>query len=448
MSLPPTLSERLRTVLGIAFPVALAMSSQTIVNLFDSAMVGSLGDASLAAVGQGGYLAIFATAPFLGLASAVQAFTARRVGEGDPDKVAEPMMAGLVLAATYALPATVLLFVVAPFVFPVLNPDPEVVALGVPYFQSRVCALLAVGVMMSFRGYFTGIARAGLFLGTQIFVHLSNIGLSLALIFGYAGLPTLGVLGAGIGTAISLWLGLLVYLVLGFVMARQHGFAAHRPTEATLRAVAGQTLPAATDQTWTYFTLSVMFWIIAQIGTTEVAAATVLMNMVAVMLVPGLALGVSAATLVGRSLGQQQPELAYHWGWHVSRVGIVALALVGLPMILFPTQILGIFIDDPATLAAGRVPMMMVGAGAGLDGVATVMMFALLGSGNAGTVMKFSMGLQTVVLVTSFLVGPVLGLGLTAVWACNVANRVSLAVVFGSIWYRRGWLPPTPAAAA
>jgi Na+-driven multidrug efflux pump len=328
-----------------------------------------------------------------------------------------------------------------------LNPDAQVVELGVPYFQARVCALMAVGVLMSFRGYFTGTARAGLFLGTQVFIHLTNIALSLALIFGYFGLPALGVLGAGIGTAVSLWLGMGVYLALGFAIARPHGFGVRLPDADTLKGVAGQALPAATEQTWTYFTHSVMFWIIAQIGTAEVAAATVLMNMVAVMLVPAIALGVSAATLVGRSLGEGEPERAYQWGWHVARVGVVALATVGLPMWLFPYEMLGLFIDDPATLAAGHLPMILLGAAAGLDGIATVMMFALLGSGNAGTVMKFSMSLQTVVLVSSFVVGPILGLGLTAVWACNVLNRVSLAAVFGTIWYRRGWLPPAPEAA-
>jgi len=436
---------RLKTIVAIALPVALAMSSQTIVNLFDSAMVGSLGEAPLAAVGQGGYLAIFAGAPFIGLASAVQAFTARRVGEGDKAKVAEPVVAGLLISFVCALPATVALFLVAPYLFPLLNPDPEVVELGVPYFQARVSALVALGVMTSFRGYFTGIARANVYLATQVVVHTTNIGLSICLIFGYFGLPELGVLGAGIGTAASLWLGCLLYLILGFTLGKAHGFSAARPSTETLRAVLGQALPAGVDQTWIFFTHSVMFWIIAQIGTTEVAAATVLMNMVAVTLMPAFGLGVAAATQVGRNLGQKKPEEAYQWAWFVSRVGIVVLGLTGLPMVLAPDAILGLFITDQATIAAGRLPLQLLGAAASVDAIATVLMFALLGSGNAKTVMRWSMALQTVVLVSEYVVGPVLGLGLTAVWACNVVNRFSLAAIFGTIWVQRKWQPPSDA---
>ncbi len=437
------MADKLKAVLAIAFPVGLAMSSQTIVNLFDSAMVGSLGEAPLAAVGQAGYLAILAIAPFMGLASAVQAYTARRVGADEGDRIAGPLLAGLWMVLGVGVFLTVAMIAVAPFIFPLLNPDPEVVAEAVPYFQARISAAIAVGMSLAFRGYWTGVSRARIFLGTQLFTHALNVIVSLALIFGYFGLPALGTLGAGIGTAVSLWAGLCVHLLLASREGRAHGVSLKVPDGDTFAQVRGQAIPAAMEQSWVYVSHTVMFWIIAQLGTAQLAAATVLMNMVAVMLVPALALGVATATMVGRSIGEGSPDKAYTWAWFVARVGIVVLGLVGLPMLLVPDGILGLFVADTATITAGHVPLQLLGAAAAVDGVATVMMFALLGAGNARTVMIWSISLQTTVLVGEYIVGPVLGLGLTAVWACNVVNRFSLALVFGTIWWRRGWMPQT-----
>ncbi|MFU8822496.1 MAG: MATE family efflux transporter, partial [Gammaproteobacteria bacterium] len=50
---PP--KDRLRRILLLCLPILGGMLSQTIMNLVDAAMVGTLGDAALAAVGLGGF---------------------------------------------------------------------------------------------------------------------------------------------------------------------------------------------------------------------------------------------------------------------------------------------------------------------------------------------------------------------------------------------------------
>ena len=49
-----------------------------------------------------------------------------------------------------------------------------------------------------------------------------------------------------------------------------------------------------------------MYWIVALIGTAELAAASVLINVTLIALLPGIALGISAATLVGQSAGARR----------------------------------------------------------------------------------------------------------------------------------------------
>lgn len=57
-----------------------AMASQSLMNLVDAAMVGSLGGEALAGVGLGGYASFIAISMVIGLGAGVQAMVARRKG--------------------------------------------------------------------------------------------------------------------------------------------------------------------------------------------------------------------------------------------------------------------------------------------------------------------------------------------------------------------------------
>ncbi|MDO6805794.1 MATE family efflux transporter, partial [Wenyingzhuangia sp. 1_MG-2023] len=91
-----------------------AMLSQSLINLIDAAMVGRLGDAALAAIGIGGYASFMMVSIVMGLAAAVQALVARRIGAGKTATLHEPLMAGLLSAILLAVPLSLLFIFLAP----------------------------------------------------------------------------------------------------------------------------------------------------------------------------------------------------------------------------------------------------------------------------------------------------------------------------------------------
>ena len=126
--------ERRRRILTLALPIIAAMTSQALLNVVDTAMVGHLGDAALAAVGLGSFVLFTCQAMILGLSVGVQAIAARRRGEGRLDETAVPLNASLLLILVIGPLLTVVLCGLAPWFFPLLNPDPAVIAGAVPYF--------------------------------------------------------------------------------------------------------------------------------------------------------------------------------------------------------------------------------------------------------------------------------------------------------------------------
>jgi putative MATE family efflux protein len=369
------------------------------------------------------------------------------MGEGRDSETAVALNGALLVALLFGLPVSVALYFVVPHVFPVLNPDPAVVEAGVPYLQARVLGMVAVGMNFSFRGYWSGVNLSRLYLRTLIVMHGTNITLNWVLIYGNLGAPALGAEGAGIATTIATYVGSGYYFVLALRHSRAGGFMRRLPDRAILRVIGRLSLPNAFQQLFFALGFNVLFWIIAHsnisdqsLATAEVAAANVVLNVTLVAVLPGLGLGLAAASLVGQALGRGDPADAKAWGWDVVKLGAGIMTLLGLPMLLFPDLILGVFLHEPLTLEVARGPLRLVGATIGIDAVGMVLMNALIGAGASRTSMIVTISTQWLLfLPVAYVLGPVLGLGLMAIWTAQVSYRALSALIFASLWRKGAW---------
>ncbi|MFA5938216.1 MAG: MATE family efflux transporter [Sinimarinibacterium sp.] len=433
-------AQRRREVLALSLPILGGMASQNLLNLVDAWMVGGLGPAALAATGLANFLNFMAVAFIIGFSPAVQAIAARRIGEGRGEEAAVPLNGGLLLSLAIGVPLSALLIAATPAIFSALVDDPAVVREGVPYLQWRLAAIAVVGVNFSFRGYWSAAKLTGYYMQTLVAMHVLNVIFSYTLIHGLFGLPRMGTAGAGLGTTLALFVGTALYFRLGLQHARTQGFLARRPTAEQFRGLLRIGLPSSIQQLLFSSGFAMLFWIIGQIGTRELAVANVLTTISLTAVLPGIALGIAAATLCGQALGRQQPDEAHRWAWDVYRVGVWIFAPLALVMLLATDPVLALFLREPALVDLGRTPLRMIGATILLDGLGMIMMQALLGVGAARLVMWVATGFQWgLFLPVAWLLGPVLGMGLTTLWIAMGSYRMLQAVVFVRAWERRDW---------
>jgi len=186
--------------------------------------------------------------------------------------------------------------------------------------------------------------------------------------------------------------------------------------------------------------MTVFFWIIGRIGTAELAASNVLVQLLLVAILPGVGFGLAAASLVGQALGRGDPENAVTWGWDVSRLAMVVVGTGALVGVIAPDLLLRIFLHEEQTIALARFPLRLLGATMVLETLGSVLMNALLGAGASKRVMFVSVILQWgLFLPVAFLLGPVLGYGMSAVWAAQVGYRCLQGLIFAAIWRGRKW---------
>ena len=433
-------AARRHRILGLALPIVVGMVSQNLVNIVDTAMVGFLGDSALASVGVGGFVVLTCQALILGISIGVQSTAARRKGEGRVDRAASILNTALLLIVIVAPVFSLVLIKVTPTLFSYLNSDAAVVERGVPYLKWRLAAMVFVGINFAFRGYWNALDMSRVYMVTLIMMHACNVFLNYVLIFGNFGAPAYGVTGAGMASAISMAIGSTIYVLLGIRYSARDGFLKSLSTRDETFSLVRISLPTGLQQTFFFAGMVVMFWILGQIGTAEVAAANVLITVMLFALLPGLALGLAGATLVGQALGRKEPDDAYQWAWDVARVSAVFMTVLGLPMWLVPDLVSAIFIHDPVTRELARWPMRVVGLTMPVEAMVFTFMHGLLGAGDARRVMMVGIGSQWLLfLPLAYLFGTIFHFGLFTIWLLLGCSRSFLAFSYVTMWHRRSW---------
>jgi putative MATE family efflux protein len=403
-------------------------------------MVGRLGDQALAATGIGGFTNYLAISFIIGLSAGVQALAARRLGEGRHEETAVPLNGGLILALLIGIPACVVMVLATPFAFNFLSDDPAVRELGTPYLQARILGMVAVGMNFSFRGYWSAIHMAGVYLRTLLIMHTINIFLHWVLIFGKLGAPELGVFGAGLSTTISLYIGTLVYFFFAWRHARDKGFLHRRPSRQVLWQQFRLSLPSSLQQLFFSAGVVGLLWIVSRVGTQEVAALNVLMTFHITAILPAFGIALAAMTLVGNALGRGDADDAAAWGWNCAALTFVYGLVLSLLLIPLAQPILGLFLTNAETRQLAYLPMVLWALMISFDTAGMVLMNALIGAGDTRRSMWISLIWQWVIfLPLAYIAGPVLGFGLLGVWAVNGLYRVGQAITCGTQWAGRKW---------
>ncbi|GGX78917.1 MATE family efflux transporter [Litchfieldella qijiaojingensis] len=436
------LPERSRRdiILKLALPIIAGMLSQSLLNLVDAALVGSLGEIALAGVGIGSYAMFLITAMVFGLSSGVQAQTARRHGEQAWHRRAVALNAGLIIAFAVALPLMVLCLWQAPRLMWLINQNLGVNQVAVEYFRWRVAGLIPVAMIFCFRGYWNGIQQTGVYLRIILVMHVINVLASIGLIFGYVGLPEMGAAGAGAGTTLSLFVGLAIWSLFSIKGAASSGFLMRLPRRETFVTTLKLAAPHSFQQTWFAAGYAVLFWILGQLDTASVAVGHVLVNLSLFLILPGVGLGLAAMSLVGQAMGRDAHGDAHRWGWEVVRVAWACLGLLALPMMFIPDLVLGLFLHDTDLIEMGRIPLQLTAVMIVLDAAALVLGQALLGAGANRTVMTTTLTMQWLVfLPLAWWVGVVLDHGLIGIWWIQLGYRCLNSLWFAVIWQRRRW---------
>lgn len=433
-------SEQMAALSKLAFPLILAESSSLVMALIDLVMIGRLGTKALAALGLSVFSNRLIVASVEGLTSSVRGIVARRRGECSTETECLPLNAGLLIALVVGAPLAVISCLVTPLIFPLISSDPDVTRIGIPFLSILFLTIPAIGMHNAFSGYWTGVEKPRLYMLIILFMNCLNILLNYALIFGHFGIPALGATGAAISTATSLYVGVLINgLILHFRFPKD-GFLKAKPERALVMRMFELTLPINITQFFFVSCYLVFLWFIGQVGTAELAAASVIVRITMILAIVAVSIGIASATVVSRTVGEGDLAGAVQWGWSAGKLGIIAATLMGFPMLLFPKMFLSIFVSDPYTMSIAETPLRLQGAMIGIFSLIYIFGSTLGSLGDGKRVMIIFLATEWLLfLPVVWFVGPHLHYGLLQLWLVNLANSLLLTVLITGLWIDGRW---------
>jgi MATE family multidrug resistance protein len=432
----------IREILLLSYPVMIGMISHTILNLVDTAMVGRLGDVALGSVGLGSFFILVTVLVFGSLSIGMQAITARRLGENRTEEFERIVMSGSFLALIIGVVVSAVGYLLSPRIFSLLSERPEIVQEGTPYLAIRFLSLFSLVMTFTLRGFVYGLARPRIDMIVSILINLVNIVLNYFLIFGHWIFPRLEVRGAAIASAVSTVIGLVVYIV--FVYIRVHRrlparASGHMLSRDLMSQIIRISAPRAL-QSVSIFGFLVFLSLIGELGVGELAISNIIHKVFNLSFMIGMSVGTAAATLVGRSLGADDRDLAVSYGWHAVGLGALSMGFIGTLFIFFPRDIMGVFTHSPETIEKGVLPFRLLGAFQFIDGIGIVLSRILQGTGSTFYVMVSEMFCIFVVLIPcTYLAVHVLKGDILLAWAGLYIYIVVFAAAMAFKFHEGGW---------
>ena len=424
----------------LATPVILSNISRTMMSFVDVMMVGHLGSKALAATGMGSMVVWTIISFSIGLRTATQTVSSRRLGQNKLHECGAALRGGLLLSVCYALPVSFFGLTYSEQIAQLLLEDVEVIMLTKEYISFAFIGVFFSSCCFIFQGFFTGIEKTKIHMKVTITSNILNVYLNAGFIYGSKGVenffqkhnlnflsniwtvfefPALGVKGAAIATVLASAFMLVYYFFMLFNKDIKNTFLVFstklRPS-ILIRQIK-LAIPQGSQEVFTMSGYVVFYKVVGIIGIYELAATEVVFTILQVSFMPAAGIGQSCATLVGKYMGKRnikKAEVSIH---ESTRLSLFVMGAVGVFFVLIPESIIGLFSTEKEVLHFGSLALRLAGVLQVVDAIGMTLWFALSGAGNTlyPSVVESTL-IWFYFLPCSYYFGVKLGYGFVAPW--------------------------------
>jgi putative MATE family efflux protein len=325
-----------------------------------------------------------------------------------------------------------------------LNAPPAVQALATPYLQTLALALL----LDAYNAAMAAVVRAHLRTRETMYnvlaMHSLHLLLCVPLMRGWGPLPGLGLPGFAVAMALSRAFGLAIHVLLWRWLLQLKPLARDWWSVhwERLRPVLHIGLPGAAENIAYRLAMLCTVSVVATLGAADMATQSYAMQIMNIVVLFGLAIGLSCEILVGHLVGAGQLHQAHallrkclFWGWGVS-LAVALLAALTAPWTL------RLFTRDPHILASATALLWITVVLEPGRTCNLIVINALRATGDARfPVMAGAASMLFVMAGGAWLLGLHFKLGLVGVWIAYAADEWLRGLTMAARWFRLGWLP-------
>lgn len=344
-----------RAIFLLAIPMILELVMESTFAVVDIFFVGKLGPSAVATVGLTETYLFLLYSLAMGLAMAVTAIIARRIGEKRKEDAGNAAIQSIFLALLCSVPFAVAGIFFSKDLLRLMGADAWSIEHGYRFTQWMLGGNVVIILLFVINAIFRGAGDAAIAMRVLWIANGVNIVLDPVFIFGWGPVPAFGIEGAAIATTIGRSVGVILQLWTLFkggkhIQARLSGLYWDAKIILNILRTSlggvGQMLIGMTS--WIF-----LMRILADIGSEAVAGSTIALRIMMFTLMPAWGLSNAAATLVGQNLGAGDPGRAEASVWKIGFYNMIFLIVVSVVYFTFNESLMGIFSNDARVIAIG-----------------------------------------------------------------------------------------------
>ena len=436
-----------REVVSVAYPLVLSHLSLTLQVFVDRLFLTWYSAEAMAGAVTGMFVTLALVGVFTATGEYLTTFVAQYQGASRPERIGPAVWQGIY----FSLGAGVLLWAVRPLMgsfFALAGHQPGLQRDEVAFSEVLLFGGGAAVLMATLSSFFSGRGATGVVLAVNVAATAVNCVLDYLWIFGRGGFPELGVRGAAWATVASQVVGALLFLVL---MLRRR----FRLTFHTLRGWRFEAdlffrllrygLPTGLQYSLEILAFALFMVIVGYVGVAPLAASAIAFNLNMIVFMPMVGLGVGVASIVGRYLGRDRPELAERATWSAFWLSLAYMAACSALYLFAPRLLLAPYgaranADYQEVAEIGVVLLRFVAVYSIFDMMNVVFASGLRGAGDTRFPMAATVVLSWVAMLLPAYVGCVLfGRGVYFAWCTISAYVLLLGLIMLTRFRAGGW---------
>lgn len=324
----------LRKAVRIAFPVAMQGMLNTIVNLVDTMMIGTLGETTIAAVGLANKVFFVFTLLVFGVVSGSGILAAQYWGNHDVKNIRKVMGLALLIALTGSLCFLIPCEINPQMVMRIFTTSEGAVAVGAAYLTIAAFSYPFTAATNTIVAMMRAVGQVKAPVLISCMTIMINITFNYILIFGHFGAPAMGAAGAAAATLIARVTECIAILLV-VKMTRSPLFCRIRELFGYRKAFVRQFLVTASPVIANEFIwgLGTTIYSLAygRMGDNAVAAITIATTIQDITVVLFQGLSAATATILGNELGAGNLKRAERYGKNFFILQfLVTLAAMGI----------------------------------------------------------------------------------------------------------------------
>lgn len=305
-----------------------------LVNLW---IVGGLGYREIAAVGISNVIVQNLSILLVSLGYEVTIVVARTVGKYKNNNIEKICINGIIGSIIFN-GAACLLFVVFSENIMALMADQEVIKIGLAYFQLRLISIVLISVSRVLLGALRGIEKTKSAMFDSIIANIANIAISYLLVI----ILQIGLIGAAVSVIIS---EILFIVLLSLNLKRNNINILNKIKEkidiTQIKIIYINGIKIGLQDIGLSLSTIFFTYFAAKIGTIELASTEIVLNILSLAYLPGIAIGVTAATEVSKNVGFVES----HHGVYLNK--LLKKLFISTAVLVIPICLIGVIFANP-----------------------------------------------------------------------------------------------------